>query len=76
MSNVARKLVFGIPDHFRHKPGCIATEDFLDLSNRAIVLTSMYSEVVLLIWFPVFAYFGVSVCTVFSFNESRQYTVR
>ena len=44
MSRVARKLVFGIPDHFRHKPGCIATEDgqrleILDLSSRAIVLT-------------------------------------
>ena len=26
MSCLARKLVFGISDHVRHKPGCAATE--------------------------------------------------
>ena len=40
----ARKLVFGVSDHVRHKPVCAATKDgykleILDLRRRGIVLS-------------------------------------
>ena len=44
MSLVVRKLVFGVSDQVRHKPGCTATEDGLRLEisefqSRGIVLS-------------------------------------
>ena len=44
MSLVLRKLVFGVSDQARHKPGCTATEDGYNLEisyigSRGIVLS-------------------------------------
>ena len=72
MSLVVRKLVFGVSDRIRHKPGCTATEDgqrleIPYLGSRGIVLSVVKTKALI-----SFAVTAKLICIfVFAYAKSR-----